>query len=429
MTSFFVTHMKHDNLRPIAVAHKYWADYCEEGVKDPKCIELAQLHSMAVDYAKTGVPAVMPKRLRVKQWPHWAEVKNKPPSKIYDSKKIIGKLYNMVQRINFIPAWDSPFDKRILDAYLLDEDILAAAAEVKVEYDASVRQLMAKFGIKSDFEVYTTFALEHSDDFGDYKFAETLGEVVGAMKDHLQKICYEKAGTTDKERDWDKMGPFIAAMYTVTAHQVEAAVAQTKKQVLKAGLWLPLKEPTLESMPFMSFPWLFAPELGRIARERNTGAEDSIAAHALPALRRQKPKSAFRAVDEWMPEPLQEVEMPSTERTVSTALLAASFNEPAFTQPVRRSEDTGVASAPQENIHVDERIGSGLVQLEDLNGLTSEESSGLPAFPPEASNMEDTSVPAAEDSNGEDGEEAEAATITLDNKPSKLDALESMMGM
>lgn len=266
MTSFFVTHIKHDNLSRIAVAHKYWADALPDGVKSAACLELANLHSMAVDFAKTSVPAKLPDRLKVRRWPHWAEVKNRSKKRIYTSQKVIGKLYDIVQRVHFSPQWHLPFDSRILNAYdKIPEDILAAAREAKADYDVAIRRIMAKFNIKSDFEVFTTFALEHSDDYNDYKFVETLGEVVSALKDHHQKLCYETAGTNEQERDREKMDVFITAMYKVTADEVQAALKECDQVVLKDGRWSKVKQPNLENMPFMSFPWLFTTELGRIA--------------------------------------------------------------------------------------------------------------------------------------------------------------------
>ena len=307
MTSFFVTHMRHDNVGRIAVAHRYWADAQPDGVKDEKCLELAALHSLAVDYVKTGVPAHMPKHLRVSRWPDWAEVKNKSRGKIYDSNKVLGKLYRMVRRADFIPAWNLAFDQRILEAYALSDETLQAAREAKEDYDEPVRRIMAKFSIQSEFEVWTTFVQEHCDDIGDYKFAETIGEAVHALKDTHQKLCYEKAGTTDKERDWSKMGPFIAAMYTVTANEMSAAVSECRKTKWVRGQYLPVKVPTVENMPFMSFPFLFPTELGRIANRRGAtrdyGQESAFAPKKLPT---KKTSMNILGQDE-MPEPLPDV--------------------------------------------------------------------------------------------------------------------------
>ena len=230
ITSFFVTYMKYDNLSRIAVAHRYWADASPDGVKDPKCLELAALHSTAVDYVKTGVPAKMGRHLRVKRWPHWAEKKGKAGRAVYHSNKVLGQLYDMVKRVDMNPAWDFEFDSRILDAYELHDAILDLARKAKQEYDAAILRIMAKYSIKTEFEVWTTFVMEHSDDYGDYKFAETIGEEAQMLKDHQQQQCFEMAGTDKKNLQYqEKIGPFVAAMYTVTKQELDAALEECKK--------------------------------------------------------------------------------------------------------------------------------------------------------------------------------------------------------
>src|SRR3954468_8690297 len=94
-------------------------------------IELAALHSKAVDYVKTGQPAEMPKRLRPRQWPHFMEKKFKPKSAIYHSEKILGQLYDKVESVDFVPQYEEPFDKRILRAYKLDDTLLKAVRQMK----------------------------------------------------------------------------------------------------------------------------------------------------------------------------------------------------------------------------------------------------------------------------------------------------------
>ncbi|TKA26035.1 hypothetical protein B0A50_05547 [Salinomyces thailandicus] len=274
IAKFYVQHIRSDNLGLIAMAHRYHADYNYGGVRDPKCLELAALHSMAVDYAKTGVPADFPKHLRVRRYPHWAGARGKPT---YESKKVLGQLYDMVQRQDFNPAWHLPFDLRVLEAYELSEQILEDARAVKQQYDAAIRRIMAQHGIKTEFEVWTSFVLEHNNEIGDYKFAETLSENVSALKESHQELCCERAGTTAKDREWSKLGPFIAAMYTVAAAEVQAwkAVPQgegDEDSIEKRGV------------PFISFPWIFAKELGYIARGQTppSGFVSSIKRAILP---------------------------------------------------------------------------------------------------------------------------------------------------
>lgn len=429
MTSFFVTHMKHDNLGPIAVAHRYWADRLQDGVKDPICLELAQLHSMAVDYAKTGVPAGMPKCLRVQIWPHWSEPKNRPK---YISRKVIGQLYDEVQRVPFEPAWRRPFDPRILEAYTLEERTLENAREVKQLYDTAMRRVMAKFSIENEFEVWTTFVLKHSDDMGDYKFAETIGEAANALKDAHQMLCYEKAGTSAIERDWSKMGPFIAAMYTVTATEVTVAMAERNRVQYVGGQWKVLDRPTVENMPFMSFPWLFPTELGRIANRR----EDRRVS-ASHMLTRPRIQPAARHLENLLGdinilEGLQDVVLPtqndqSSERverrdsplsTSSSTEMPPSLSSIAMHDLAQSTSFSPVSQAEIFGGDLHQMNVEGVREATDVQ-INQERSTASTDAPVGGGDM------GAGDS--DEDESAEVENITLDTLPSALDAFEMFM--
>ena len=56
MMDFFITFMETDQLGRIAVMHRVLADQEEEGTLHPNCITLAEMHSTAVDFSKTGIP-------------------------------------------------------------------------------------------------------------------------------------------------------------------------------------------------------------------------------------------------------------------------------------------------------------------------------------------------------------------------------------
>ena len=56
MTDFFIKFMENDNLGLIATLHQIMADQRPMGTFDPVCIALAELHSTAVDFSKTGIP-------------------------------------------------------------------------------------------------------------------------------------------------------------------------------------------------------------------------------------------------------------------------------------------------------------------------------------------------------------------------------------
>lgn len=56
VTNFFIQFMETDQLGRIAVAHRVLSDQKPEGTLHADCIMLAEMHSTAVDFSKTGIP-------------------------------------------------------------------------------------------------------------------------------------------------------------------------------------------------------------------------------------------------------------------------------------------------------------------------------------------------------------------------------------
>lgn len=56
MTDFFIQFMENDQLGRIATTHQILADQKPDGTFDQDCRLLADLHSAAVDFSKTGIP-------------------------------------------------------------------------------------------------------------------------------------------------------------------------------------------------------------------------------------------------------------------------------------------------------------------------------------------------------------------------------------
>ena len=227
---------------------------------------------MAVDYVKTGQPARMTRDLQPPKWPHFMEKVGKKQHQVYRSKKVLGQLYDQVERIDFVPAFTAPFDTRILNAYILDESILQSAREIKKEYDAHIRRIMAQQEIKTEFEVWSTFVLQHSSTSNAFKYHEQIGEISLALKDQFRLICHERAGG----KDFEHIAPFAAAMYEVTAREMDAAVEECHRFQIVGGQPRPLREMMPSTMPLMSFPWLFQNVLGKIAKSNTPKALSTI---------------------------------------------------------------------------------------------------------------------------------------------------------
>ena len=202
----------------------------------------------------------MSRDLQPRKWPHFMEKFRKPKEQIYTSHKVLGQLYDQVERVDFVPIFDAPFDSRILEAYDISRDLMKKAGDLKQDYDAAVRRIMAQHDIGTEFEVWSTFVLHHGN-ANDYKFHEEIGRTSQALKDRFRHACYEKAGS----KTFEVMGPFVTAMYRVTYEEMQQAVAECREVKFVSGVEKRVRRMVASSMPLMSFPWLFQGILGKIA--------------------------------------------------------------------------------------------------------------------------------------------------------------------
>ncbi|KAG9231703.1 putative RNA-dependent RNA polymerase 1 [Amylocarpus encephaloides] len=445
LMKFFVRYMKNDSLPTIAHAHLAQADYLDQGVKDPRCIELARLHSKAVDYVKTGHPAEMPKALRPRKWPHYMEKKHKPKDAIYHSEKILGQLYDKVQSVDFVPQWQQPFDKRILSAYKLDDAsaLLKTARQIKTKYDLHMRRIMAQQEIKTEFEIWSTFVLSKSRIGSDYKMQEEMGRISEALKDQFRAICVESAGG----KDFPTLGPFVACMYKVTKEELDIALAECRSTKLVGGRQVPRRKMEARYMPLISFPWLFEKELGRIA----TGVDPNEGEIDLPLLTLKSDRPRQRQTGDGANDAIQQEDgfvvhrgevldlfRPDAEDLIvfdedDEGYEEGSMDDPALStipdsdnnnpMPVHDGspEDSCPPFTPVENSHSSSDVGS-LIYLEDSSGEKDTTSKDIAACISEEE--------IGESSEGVDNEEEERETLvgeklTLKERTISLDLEES----
>ena len=318
---------------------------------------------MAVDYAKTGIAAKLPRELVPKIRPHFMEPKRKEP---YHSRKVLGKLYDQIERISFEPELSAPFDKRILDAYCLDEQMLSDARELKKMYDVAMRKIMAQHDIKTEFEVWSTFVLHHFNQNGDYKFHEVIGQLSDALKDQFRTACYLKAGG----HEFEEIALFAAAMYTVTNEEIQQATEERSQVKIVNGQSVPVREP--EDMPLMSFPWIFQSALGRIASGKPNSAHGSKAERKRQ--RRKAPVSSgyfddtlqTAAGETHRGEILQLFENGQTEQ--STCQVDGSFGDEKMPSNARFAENPPAITSKVAGHH-ESVSGSSSSAFADLDGL------------------------------------------------------------
>jgi len=271
---FFVTFMKTDKLRSIATSHLANADRFDDGIRSRRCLELAELHSIAVDYPKSGIPAKMRQDLSPYKFPHFMHTKWRSADREYHSDKVLGRLYDMVKTLEFKPLINLPFDQRILSAFSdrpATIDMLNKAREIKLEYDNAIRRIMAQHDIATEFEVWTTFVLDHARITNEYSFHEEIGRLAGALRERFQDVCYsvvKDVFAIDDEtfsKNGEEVLRFVVAMYTVTAEEV----ATWRDSHAQQG-------DERQAEPLISFPWLFHRELVKITRLNTKSFEVAV---------------------------------------------------------------------------------------------------------------------------------------------------------
>ncbi|KAK9684685.1 hypothetical protein RND81_10G225500 [Saponaria officinalis] len=155
---FFVDYMISDSLGAISNAHLILADREPEKALSPKCVRLASLHSMAVDFAKTGAPAEMPRNLKPREYPDFMERWDKPT---YISQGPLGKLYRTtvaatIHRPDF--TWSEEVARAAYDPDLEFpgfEAFLDAAKGCKDMYIDKMTTILRFYGAASEDEILT----------------------------------------------------------------------------------------------------------------------------------------------------------------------------------------------------------------------------------------------------------------------------------
>ncbi|KAG5929419.1 hypothetical protein E4U53_002455 [Claviceps sorghi] len=279
LQDFFLNYMKNDVLGLIANAHMALAD--KKGPKSEQCLDLADRHSRAVDYPKTGEPAKFDVSENPQEWPHFMEKKRS-----YHSNRALGAIYDMVMKHNpkFNPSWEHAFDRRITERFEMDQNTREAVKAVKLQYDISVRRLLAQYEVGTEFELYTGWCLSKPKIGSDYKRQESLGHEYETLKQRFREQCYNLLDG-DKPEHLDK---FVAAMYMVTEEEVKAALKDVEDSVSSDQFRAAVAEGdgSKAVMPLISFPWIFHWVLVRIAMGNSykPGKAIMAAAQRMPAV-------------------------------------------------------------------------------------------------------------------------------------------------
>ncbi|XP_048318404.2 RNA-dependent RNA polymerase 1-like [Ziziphus jujuba] len=213
---YFANYIVNDSLGIIANAHTVFADKEYGKAMSSPCVELARLFSIAVDFPKTGIPAVIPPHLHVKEYPDFME---KPDKQTYESQNVIGKLFREVKDIapntSSIRSFTSEVARKSYDPDMeVDgfEDYLDDACYYKNSYDYKLGNLLDYYGIKTEAEILSGSILRMSKSFTKRRDAESINMAVRALRKEARNWFNEKRSESDD------LYAKASAWYHVTYH-------------------------------------------------------------------------------------------------------------------------------------------------------------------------------------------------------------------
>ncbi|KAL4637962.1 hypothetical protein ACB092_03G116500 [Castanea dentata] len=202
---YFTNYIVNDSLGIIANAHTAFADKEPLKAMSDPCIELAKLFSIAVDFNKTGVPAVIPPKLHVKEYPDFME---KADKLTYESCNVIGKLFREVKDIapntTYFKSFTAEAARRSYDSDMeVDgfEDFIDDAVYYKENYDDKLGNLMDYYGIKTEAEILGGNIMRIGKSFTKTRDAEEITMAVRSLRKETRAWFNERGSELDSGAD------------------------------------------------------------------------------------------------------------------------------------------------------------------------------------------------------------------------------------
>lgn len=165
VADFFVEFTANDRLGVIANAHVVQADKQEEGIFSDECKALASLHSIAVDFPKTGIQADLKgTNLLPRQLPNsYPDFMGKHKKISYQSTRVLGKLYRacLAQNNKYGGNCKQQFQEnegsrkvdRILNEFAKSDEMIQNGRHVCKAYNGELHILMVRYGVETEGEI------------------------------------------------------------------------------------------------------------------------------------------------------------------------------------------------------------------------------------------------------------------------------------
>src|SRR6218665_1924242 len=223
MIEFVARYIEIDQLGVIANAHLVHAD--SKDIHCDQCVQIAKIHSDAVDFPKTGHKQRLPADLRPASYPDYMMKTDKPS---YISDTVIGKCFHQCRAIELSNEFRKlepipPDSDLILPGH---ETYLDSSKAMKAFYDRKIDELKAVYGIDTEVELLSVGALAMKESLGHlksdhYSVAEIIKLSIDAIRTKMKGMFYEEFGGSHREHNNTLLCLKASALYVVSYSSTE----------------------------------------------------------------------------------------------------------------------------------------------------------------------------------------------------------------
>lgn len=161
MAQFISDYILNDNVGVMSNAHLALADKLESGVFSRPCLSIAKKISTCLDFAKTGVPALLERNERPEEYPDFMDKGGHKNT--YRSSRVLGHLYRFQRFLESVVS--SSFNSHLVDGgsniKLLElggwNRYKVIVEELFAAHESDMGRILKQYGIKSQAEVVSGF--------------------------------------------------------------------------------------------------------------------------------------------------------------------------------------------------------------------------------------------------------------------------------
>ncbi|XP_052702358.1 uncharacterized protein LOC128178957 [Crassostrea angulata] len=241
IVEFVANYIQNDNLGIIANTHLALADYEPDGIFSSSCIELAKMHSDAVDFPKTGNAPSLQNFKSPEKYPDFMMKRDKLQ---YTSSEIIGKLYRQCRFL--LPkaqnqAFKNDFGECDIPFLPLSQRDIENAILQRNVYNESILQIMNAYGIENEAEACTGLV-------------ESARSKRGCLKDEAYNV--EKAIRSQISVLFERTKTEFFKEFGVENLSVLESISISRKAL--AWYTVTYEDRFRTSKQLLSFPWVVA---------------------------------------------------------------------------------------------------------------------------------------------------------------------------